>query len=98
MADEPDNLVLVQLRDIRGKLDKIDDKLQEHDRRFDRLDKHADAMRQYVSHALGLGAMNEMKAREMDARLEMGEALSKQIDERFKDIERRLTKVEEKVD
>ncbi len=98
MADEPDNLVLVQLRDIRGKLDKIDDKLHEHDRRFDHLDKRFDEMRQYVIHALGLGAMNEMKAREMDARLEMGETLSKQIDERFKDIERRLTKVEEKVD
>lgn len=91
MADEPDNLVLVQLRDIRGKRDTLE-------KRFDRLDKHADEMRRYVSHALGLGAMNEMKPREMDARLEMGEALSKQIDERFKDIERRLTKVEEKVD
>lgn len=98
MADEPDNIVLVQLRDIRGKLDKIDDKLHEHDRRFDHLDKRSDEMRQYVVHALGLGSLNEMKAREMDARLEMGEALSKQIDERFKDIERRLTKVEEKVD
>ena len=98
MADDPNNLVLVQLRDIRGKLDALEKRFDAHDKRFDRLDKHADEMRQYVSHALGLGAMNEMKAREMDARLEMGEALSKQIDERFKDIERRLTKVEEKVD
>ena len=98
MADEPDNLVLVQLRDIRGKLDKMDDKLHEHDQRFDHLDKRFDEMRQYVIHALGLGSMNEMKAREVDARLEVGEAMAKRIDARFKDIERRVTKVEEKVD
>ena len=53
MADEPDNMVLVQLREIRVKLDKIDGKHEEHDKRFDRLDKQAEDTRQFVSHALG---------------------------------------------
>jgi hypothetical protein len=55
MAQEPDNLVLVQLREMRGqlngitgKLEAIAAKLEEHDRRFD--DFHL-----LANHALGLG-------------------------------------------
>ena len=101
MADEPENLVLVQLRDIRAKLGEIDELKRRFDlvdKRFDRLDKNFDEMRVYVNHALGLGTMNDLKARELDARVEAGEALSRRLDERFKDIEHRLSKVEEKVD
>ncbi|MDY8109497.1 hypothetical protein U0C82_10135 [Fulvimarina sp. 2208YS6-2-32] len=39
MADEPDNLILQMLRDIRSKLD-------DHDRRFDGVDRHFDDVNQ----------------------------------------------------
>lgn len=68
MADEPENLVLAQLREIRSKLDKLD----EHDKRFDRLDKQGEEMRQYMSYALGVGAMHDIKLREVDARRTSG--------------------------
>jgi hypothetical protein len=55
-------------------------------------------MRGYVVHALGLGSMNDMKGRELEVRMQAGEAYAKRVDERFADIEKRLTRIEEKVD
>ena len=94
MADEPENLVLVQLREIRAKLAKLD----EHDQRFDRLDQHAEVTRYFVRHALGLGGMNEIKARELDIRHDDFAARQKRTEEMIAELDRRLAKVEEKVD
>lgn len=41
MADEPDNMMLRLLRDIRGKLD-------EHDKRFDRTDEQLHDLRKAI--------------------------------------------------
>jgi hypothetical protein len=55
MADEPENLVLVQLREVRSELQGIRTKLEEHDRRFDQIDRRFDDFHLLVNHALGLG-------------------------------------------
>ena len=101
MAEVPDNIVLVQLREIRAKLEsigRIEKKLDEHDKRFDRLDEHFEEMRLYVNHALGLGTVNDLKAREIDARQKAEAERRRRLEDRFDDVERRLARVEEKVE
>jgi hypothetical protein len=98
MAQEPDNLVLIQLREMRGqlngitgKLEAITAKLEEHDRRFD--DFHL-----LTNHALGLGMVNQNRVRELEARHDLAEAWHRRVEQRFDQIEHRLTKVEERSD
>ena len=55
-------------------------------------------MRQYVSYALGVGAMHEIKLREVDARNEEQSARDKRMDEVMAELERRLKQVEEPAD
>jgi hypothetical protein len=90
MAEEPVDLILVLLREIRAKLDahdkrfdEHDHRFDEHDKRFDRLDQRLDEMRLYVNHALGLGTVAGLKDQEMDVRVGA--------------LERRLKAVEDKV-
>ena len=94
MADEPDNLVLVQLREIRAKLDKLD----VLEKRFDKLDEQGAETRQFLAHALGLGAMNELKTRDLDVRQMDFVTRQKRTEEMIAVLDRRLTKVEERVD
>ena len=98
MADEPENHTLRMLRDIRAKQGEHDGRFDSQDKRFDRLDKQGDEMRQYVSYALGVGAMHGIKLREVDARQEEQVARDKRMDELMAEIERRLKKVEEPAD
>jgi hypothetical protein len=51
--DEPENLDLTELREIRAELEK----LHGLERRFDALDKRFDEMRAYVYCSLGLGTV-----------------------------------------
>ncbi len=69
MPDEPENLVLVQLREIRAKLDKLDALERSMDRRFDLIDKRFDEMRSYVYYSLGLGTANQLKTAELEGRI-----------------------------
>ena len=98
MVDEPDNLVLIQLREMRGQLQGISTKLEEHDRRFDGIDKRFDDFHLLVSHALGVSTANHLKTREFDARHEETAARQRRMEARFEEIEQRLGKVEEKSD
>ena len=98
MTQEPDNLVLVQLREMRGqlngitgKLEAITAKLEEHDRRFD--DFHL-----LANHALGLGMVNQNRTRELEARHDLADTWQRRAEQRFDQIEHRLAKVEEKSD
>jgi hypothetical protein len=98
MAQGPDNLVLVQLREMRsqlngitGQLQTITAKLEDHDRRFD--DFHL-----LANHALGLGMVNQNRTRELEARHDLSGTWQQRAEERFDRIERRLAKVEEKSD
>jgi hypothetical protein len=98
MAQEPDSLVLVHLREMRGQLQGITAKLEEHDRRFDQIDKRMEDFHLLVNHALGLGTMNQHKARELEARHDLADTRQRRVEERFDRIERRLAKVEERSD
>jgi hypothetical protein len=98
MANEPDNLVLVQLREIRAtqvehsaRFDRIDKGLGQMDKRFE--DFHA-----LTSHTLNLSTTNYLRMREFDQRHEMSEGEQRGIKERMDELERRLAKVEEKID
>ena len=62
MADEPDNLVLRLLREIRGELGDVRRKLDDHDKRFDRLDSKLDLMQLQLTHTFGLAGMANLQA------------------------------------
>ena len=98
MVGEADKIVLRMLREIRAKQGEHDTRFEGQDERFDRLDKHGDEMREYMRYALGVGAMHDIKLREIDARREEEAARNKRRDETMAELERRLRKVEEKSD
>lgn len=95
MAREPDNLVLAQLREIRADIGQIKTKLEEHDRRFDKLDKDNETFKYQLTHTFGLAGMANLQSQL--AREKADEALERQkrMDAQFAEIERRLTTVEE---
>ena len=70
MADEPDNLVLVHLREIRGELKNIRDKLAEHDARFDKIEKRLDEVHETAIYGVGLAAMANHKLDRMTERVD----------------------------
>jgi hypothetical protein len=98
MAQEPDNLVLAQLREMRAQLQGITAKLEQHDQRFDQIDRRFDDFHLLADHALGLGMVNQNRARELEARHDLADTWQQRAEERFDQIERRLAKVEEKSD
>ncbi len=95
MPDEPENLVLVQLREVRSELQGVRGKLEEHDQRFDRIDRRFDDFHMLVSHALGLATANQLKTRELEADQDEVKARQRRMDERHAEIERRLGRIEE---
>jgi hypothetical protein len=109
MANEPDNLVLIQLREIRATLAEHSALLAEHSallagqshvmkERFDQVDKRFDEFHALTSHTLMLGTSNQLKSQEFERRYEFSEGEQRRMTERMDELERRLTKVEEKVD
>ena len=70
MPDEPDNLVLLHLREIRGDLTKIRDKLAEHDTKFEQLGKRLDEVHETAVYGVGLAAMANYKLDQMKERVE----------------------------
>jgi hypothetical protein len=97
MAEEPDNLVPVQLREIRAILVDQTARFDRLEGRFGNLESGFSDLRLFVSHALGLGTTAELKTRELDARQNHSDASQKRTDERLANIERRVAKIEEKL-
>ena len=91
MADEPENLVLVQLREIRAKLEKLD----VLEKRFDQLDERFDELRGHVAYSLGLGTMSDLRARDMEARRDAEVMRLKRAEERLEEHNKRLARLEE---
>jgi chromosome segregation ATPase len=98
MANEPDNLVLIQLREVRSELLGIRAKQAEHDGRFDQIDKRFEDFHALVSHTLTLGTATHLKSQELERRYEFGEGEQRRLRERVDDLERRLSEVEDKLD
>lgn len=83
MPDEPQDLTLRLLREIRAKLDEHDKRFDRHDRRFDVLDKRLDEVRQGMTYALGIATHGNIRHDVVQGKLE--------------DIEARLSRLEERV-
>jgi hypothetical protein len=95
MANEPDNLVLIQLREVRSELQEIRVVMKE---RFDQMDKRFDDFHALTSHTLTLGTANHLKSQEFERRHEFSEGEQQRMRDRMDEFERRLTRVEDKID
>ena len=71
MADEPDNLVLVHLREIRAKLEEHDRRFDSMEKRFDKLDKRLDDTHETAIFGVGLAAMANHKLDRLADRTEL---------------------------
>ncbi len=98
MANEPDNLVLVQLREIRATLLEHSARFDQFDKRFDQLDKRFEDFHALTSHTLMLGTTNALKSQELERRQEFGEGEQQRMRDRMDEFEVRLSKVEKKID
>ena len=95
MANEPDNLVLIQLREVRSELQEIRVVMKE---RFDQIDKRVEDFHALTSHTLMLGTTNSLKSQEFERRYEFSEGEQRRLRDRMDEFERRLARVEEKID
>ena len=86
MADEPIDLVLIHLREIRGKLEHIErEQLAGMRKDIDEIRKDIDEMRKehgelrtWVQLAIGQGVTNQLKSGELEARIAALERLRDQ--------------------
>lgn len=97
MAQEPDNLVLSLLRDIRATLDVHTAKFVQIDKRFDAVDKRLDTLTAQVTYAFGVAGMANTQAGLVDSRVDEITDWKKQVDLKQAEFDRRLARVEEKV-
>ena len=92
MADEPTDLVLRLLRDIRGDMSEVKSVLSDHSMRFDRLERSMNDIQDSVTTALGLSAMANVRhdgvAREIEALMRNAR--------RIDDLEARVARLEER--
>ena len=98
MPDEPDNLVLRLLREIRSKQDEHSAKMEDHDKRFDRLDRRLGPMQFQLTHTFGLAGMSNLQAQRTDERVEQVEERQKRFDEMIAEFRRRVAEMEAKLD
>jgi hypothetical protein len=89
MADEPEDLTLKMLRGIREKLDA-------HDKRFDRLEKLLEDVRSQITYALGIGTANHIRANELEAGQEEAERWRERMDAMLTDMRARIIAMEGK--
>ena len=73
MADDPSNLVLVLLREIRAKQDEHFSKLTEHDQQFATVNKQLEHVAETGYVAVGIATMTAKKIDEMADRFDMVE-------------------------
>jgi hypothetical protein len=88
-TSDVENLILVQLREMRGEISTMRTDISDVKKRLDSIEGRFDELRGYVSYALGRGQMNCMKGSELDA-------VAKAHAARFAEIERRLAVIEER--
>ena len=102
MANEPDNLVLIQLCEIRATLAehsaqsaRMEERFNE---RFNQLDKRFEDFHALNSHTPMLATTNALKSQDLERRYEFSEGKQRRLSDRMDDFERRLSKVEDKLD
>lgn len=80
MVDEPDNLLLRLLRDIRAKQDEHDKRFDAHDTRFDELHKAIEDWKETTATGVGFAAHANIRT----------DALEKEI----ADLKKRIDRIE----
>ncbi len=73
MAEEPDNLVLQTLREIRGRLDRHEERFDRMDKRFDKLDRKLDDMAGSLTYSLGFSMQANVRHESVQKKLEAPE-------------------------
>lgn len=69
MPDEPDDLVLVIVREVRGKIEALDKSIVELRHDVAEIRKDHAGLRTWVQVAIGMGMTNQLKSSEPEARL-----------------------------
>jgi chromosome segregation ATPase len=98
MANGPDNLVLIQLREIRATLAEHSAQFAGINDRFAHFDKRLDEMRSLLGHTISQSTTAYLRSQEFDQRHELSEGETRSLRARVDDLERRITKVEEERD
>jgi hypothetical protein len=98
MANEIDNLVLLQLREIRATLAGHSARFDQIDKRFDQLDRRFEDVHALTNHTLMLSTANDLRMRELDRRYEFSEGEQRRVADRMDDLERRLSEVERRLE
>jgi hypothetical protein len=70
MANEPDNLVLQMLREIRARLDKHEERFDKMDKRFDGLDNKLEDMAGSLTYSLGFSLQANVRHESVQKKLE----------------------------
>ena len=91
MADETEHLVLVQLREIRVKLEALD----RLENRMEKIEKGFETVRFQLTHTFGLAGMANTQAMRADEKADDAVTLYKRADERLHDVERRVRVLED---
>jgi tetrahydromethanopterin S-methyltransferase subunit G len=98
MANEADNLVLVQLREIRTTLADHSAQFTRINERLDQMDKRFKDFHALTNHTLMLSTATDLRMRDLDRRYEFSECEQRRLTGRMDDFERRLSDVEGKLD
>jgi uncharacterized protein YdcH (DUF465 family) len=69
MAKDPENLLLVQLREIRAELERMSTKLEAHDKRFDKIDERFDGLDHKLTHVFGFAAMASLGSKHAETKV-----------------------------
>jgi predicted nucleic acid-binding Zn-ribbon protein len=88
--DQPENLVLHLLREMRSDITAIRDKQQEHDKHFKDMRKDIEDMKTQIVFALGTTTSNHLRTSELEAWRAEAERRQRDVEALMDDIHRRL--------
>jgi serine/threonine protein kinase HipA of HipAB toxin-antitoxin module len=98
MAKDPDNLVLVQLREIRSEMSRMNAKLEAHDKRFDKIDERFDGLDYKLTHVFGFAAMASLGAKHAETKVSGLADRQAKLETEVTAIDQRLRAVENPAD
>jgi tetrahydromethanopterin S-methyltransferase subunit G len=98
MANEPDNLVLAHLREIRSMQVNHSAQFAQINERLDQMDKRFEDFHALTDHTLVPSTSNDLRMRDLDRRYEFSEGEQRRMTDRMDEFERRLSDLERKSD
>ena len=70
MANEPDHIIVVMLRDIRAKQDEHSGIFADHTQRFERLERRLDDLSKVVRYSLGQSVETQFRQTQQEERID----------------------------